>query len=1398
MRQVHLLLAAIGVAAFMAMQLPVAEADAIAPAAELPFARDYASAVWTGQHVYIFGGRTGGESETDQIVRYDPATKELRTMSAKLPRGLQGTGAVWTGQYAYVIGGRNCGEDPDPYFDCVVYSRIYRYDPAADTLTYTGASLPEGRYRMAVAWDGSGVWIGGSQTCVDTTDPAGEILRYDPVTNTVAMKRDVVYGGHYYVGAAGAWTGTEFAVVGGTHCTAPPPFWHAPYPENRMLFVDPTGTETREGWLERGRWDAGAAVAGDTLWLVGGGKWSSNMQQVVRVNLTTTVSTLSDVVLPHEGIEGAAAVWTGRHVVVIGGHTYGGTILRTIHHISVPSSAPLAVSAEAGPATGEMRLTWSPPANEGSAAPTSYRIERVDGETGALTVFISTSTSYVDTTVEGNVTYSYRVIALNEGGASPASAPALGKALSSVPRMPPAFAAAPGPGKGQIQLAWGTPTNDGGSPLTAFRVYRNGSPLQEIAPTARSFADSGLPDGTAHLYAVSAVSALGEGPRSPAATARTPLPACAVRDLRPWNIAGGVELRWEPPTCDGGMPITAIRIYETRQSVGVEQVAADVHPSGWYFRRDGLQPGENVTFRVAARTGYGDGVSTLALGRAIGPPSPPTGLKLLAGARLEWSASADHGGMGSIYEYRISRIEPDGTETYLGRTSGLSWFDRQSANVSVHYEVRASNYYFLSGAASIAGLTPPGPPHAPGIVALAGPGRGEMTITITPPANDGGSPLTGYEIRRTIPGYICGGVYVGTTPAPTYTERGFSDGQRVEYCVRALNAHGSGALSVPAADTTYYPPSAPESVAVTAGPEAGVLTVSWQPPRWGGKPDVSGYRVLRTGPTGGEVVAGEVGLVTTFRDAGLLGETSYSYRVVALAGPVPSAPSGSASGVTLPFAPVYELPTAPLALAATPGAGEGELRVEWSPPASRGNGSISTYRIERDGAHVATVPAIEAHHPFTFDAEGFQTLQDQPRAKIFWSGRQIRLESDRYDAQDELFVRPLGASWTASSGSWEASARWRPTATNADSQGWPLVLSATGITDPSAAPAIAATQWRFRDETPRVTLWYRDLAGVVRINQNFPVGAAGDYSVSFAFDHTTRTLTMRLLAANGAALGTASAVVPAGDAFRIEQIMIASEGSNGIGGSMSGYVDDITIRATRPAWLDTGREHGATFTYRVTAENQAGEGPASELASGTTLLWVPRAPQALVATPGAGGGEITLQWTAPTSAGSRPISGYVVQRYQGTAFVDVATVNGTSFVHTGLGNGTTVRYRVLAESEIGRSAPSAEASATTFRQSQAPMNIRALPGFEPGTVEVAWDAPFDTGGATILGFSVYRRDLVTGVDVHVARIGLETRYVDADRPVGDAYSYSVSAWTVVGEGRRGGGATYTIGTDPGV
>jgi fibronectin type 3 domain-containing protein len=172
------------------------------------------------------------------------------------------------------------------------------------------------------------------------------------------------------------------------------------------------------------------------------------------------------------------------------------------------------------PGNGSAALAWT---GSASGNPTSYSIYRgtiSDGEAVTPVGTVSgTATTFTDTGLTNGKTYFYNVAASNSVGVSPDSnevsvTPA---ASAAVPPAPAGLAATAG--NGAVGLTWSASTG-----AASYSIYRGTAAGAEGSTpvgttTSTSFTDTGLTNGTAYYYKVTASNSAGASPASNEATA---------------------------------------------------------------------------------------------------------------------------------------------------------------------------------------------------------------------------------------------------------------------------------------------------------------------------------------------------------------------------------------------------------------------------------------------------------------------------------------------------------------------------------------------------------------------------------------------------------------------------------------------------------------------------------------------------------------------------------------------------------------------------------------------------------------------------------------------------------------------------------------------------------------
>jgi fibronectin type 3 domain-containing protein len=211
---------------------------------------------------------------------------------------------------------------------------------------------------------------------------------------------------------------------------------------------------------------------------------------------------------------------------------------------------------------GKVGLSWAPPEQSGSSPIIEYRVFR--GVTnGAMGQIVSvTGTDYLDSNVTEGMTYLYQVSAVNAvGQGNRSSTVTITMSTPSVPSAPLDLTVRKN--GGIVILTWTAPSDDGGSPITGYKVLRGLTPysLKPVATVnTTSFQDSDLPTGKTYFYAVVAVNLVGEGEKS------------TVMEMAMRDAAAYPSASWDAASVTGliiiGVAAVALMVWISRRYQG--------------------------------------------------------------------------------------------------------------------------------------------------------------------------------------------------------------------------------------------------------------------------------------------------------------------------------------------------------------------------------------------------------------------------------------------------------------------------------------------------------------------------------------------------------------------------------------------------------------------------------------------------------------------------------------------------------------------------------------------------------------------------------------------------------------------------------------------------------------
>lgn len=171
----------------------------------------------------------------------------------------------------------------------------------------------------------------------------------------------------------------------------------------------------------------------------------------------------------------------------------------------------------------------------------------------------------------------------------------------------------------------------------------------------------------------------------------------------------------------------------------------------------------------------------------------------------------------------------------------------------------------------------------------------------------------------------------------------------------------------------------------------------------------------------------------------------------------------------------------------------------------------------------------------------------------------------------------------------------------------------------------------------------------------------------------------------------------------------------------------------------SGLKAGTVYEFQLAAANTVGQGPWSSSVKATTADTKPGAPKITSVT--RGDTVATVKWSAPSSTGSKPLTGYVVTKrtYSGGTWSAWSTAGSTTaqtrvLKVTRLKNGVKVEFRVAAKSSAGTGTASAGVVVTPAGKPYAPSGVKAA-ATGSKKIKVSWTKS-NANGSTISGYVV--------------------------------------------------------------
>jgi uncharacterized protein (TIGR02145 family) len=453
------------------------------------------------------------------------------------------------------------------------------------------------------------------------------------------------------------------------------------------------------------------------------------------------------------------------------GNSAPSTASNSVTPATVPGT-PTIGTASAGNTSASVAFTA--PASTGGSVITGYTVTSSPGGfTG-----IGTASPITVTGLTNGTAYTFTVIATNAKGNSTASSLSNSVTPTSVPGAPTIGTATKG--NAQATVTFTVPSNNGGSAITGYTVTSNPGSITATG-TASPIIVTGLANGTAYTFSVTAANATGSGTPSSASNSVIPstVPGAPTIGTATKGNAQAV-VAFTAPASNGG---SAISGYTVTSSPGGIVKTGTTSP----LTVTGLTNGTAYTFTVIATNANGNSLASSASNSVTpstvpGAPTIGTAVKGNAQATIAFTAPTSNGG-SAITGYTVTSSPGGFTTTGSSSPITVSGLTNGSTYTFTVIATNANGNSIASSASN--SVVPSTVPGAPTLV-IATEGDGQVSVAFTAPVSDGGSVIDGYTVISSP------GAFTGTGLSSPIVVAGLSNGTAYTFTVIAANINGDG------------------------------------------------------------------------------------------------------------------------------------------------------------------------------------------------------------------------------------------------------------------------------------------------------------------------------------------------------------------------------------------------------------------------------------------------------------------------------------------------------------------------------------------------------------------------------------------------------------------------------
>ncbi|MGQ0605662.1 MAG: fibronectin type III domain-containing protein [Candidatus Nitrosotenuis sp.] len=595
-------------------------------------------------------------------------------------------------------------------------------------------------------------------------------------------------------------------------------------------------------------------------------------------------------------------------------------------------------------------------------------------------------------------------------------------------------------------------------------------------------------------------------------------------------------------------------------------------------------------------------------------------------------------------------------------------------------------------------------------------------------------------------------------------------------------------------------PDPPTNVSATAV-SATQVNLLWSAPTNDGGSGVNSYKIEYKVGSGSYsiLVASTGGPTTYYSHTSLTTGTTYTYKISAINNIGTGSPSSEASA-TPTSSSSGALPGAPTGLTGV-AASPTQANLSWTAPTNTGGYPVTGYKIEYriSSGSYSTLVSNTGSTTTSYSHTGLTTNQ-----VYVYRVYTITQFGTSAQASGEAVVQPTSSSalTAPNSPTGLSSTAVSPTQINLS---WTAPTNNGGSAITGYKIEVKSGTGTFSNlvsNTGSTTTTYSHTSLTTGTTYTYRVSAINSIGTSSTSSEASATPTSSSTSGTpGSPTGLVATVISS------TQINLSwsTPSSNG-GYQITGYKIEYKIGSnnygnlvtntgtTGTSYSHTSLTSGQLYTYRVSAINSIGTGPASSEASATptsssSSANVPGTVTGLTAT-SASPTQINLSWGAPTNNGGSAVTGYKIESKKGVGAFETLVSNSqsttTSFSHTGLTTGTSYYYRISAINSVGTGAQS-EVSATPKDTTTPTVTATAI---SPTAITLTWVAPSQTYKQSITGYKIEEKISQDSYRVVQDTVS-STSYSITGLTTGKTYTYVVSAYFTLGSSPRSDEASAT-------